>query len=348
MSSSDRIVIAGGSGFLGVSLARHLAALGHEVVTLSRHAPKVYGPWRHVNWDARTLGEWRHEIDGAAGLVNLTGRSVDCIKTPDHQDEILRSRVEATRALGLAVRSVDAPPPVWVQMSTAHIYGDPPEAICDEDSAFGIGLAPFVGRAWEEAFRSATLPEQRGVILRTSFVLGRDRGAGAGALTKLRWLARLGLGGTVGAGTQGMSWIHETDLNRLFERALFDPSMEGAYIASSPNPVSNRDFMRTLRRAVGMPIGLPAFAWMVRLGARWLLRTDPELALYGRYVVSKRLKEEQFEFLFPELGSALANLFQSPPPRISRPLHYSFDSLHGTHGTHAWCNQSNPSNQSNQ
>src|SRR6516165_8427045 len=103
---------------------------------------------------ARSVGEWRRELEGASGLVNLAGRSVDCIKTPDHQDEILRSRVEATCVLGLALRATDSPPPVWVQMSTAHIYGDPPEVVCTEDSAFGYGLAPFVARAWEDAFHA--------------------------------------------------------------------------------------------------------------------------------------------------------------------------------------------------
>ncbi len=307
------IIIAGGSGFLGVSLATHLAAAGRSVVLLSRQPPKVSGPWRHVCWDARTLGEWRRELDGASGLVNLVGRSVDCIKTPDHQDEILRSRVEATRVLGQAVRSIDAPPPAWVQMSTAHIYGDPPQVVCTEESTFGTGLAPLVGRAWEDEFRSSVLPSQRQVILRTSFVIGRDRGAGGGALARLRLLVRLGLGGTVGSGTQGMSWLHETDMNRLFERALTDPGMLGTYIASSPQPVSQRDFMRALRRAVGMPIGLPAFEWMVRMGAPLLLQTDPELALYGRYVISKRLAEEHFEFRFPQLGEALKDLLGRQP-----------------------------------
>ena len=268
------------------------------------------GPWRHVCWDARTLGEWRHELDGASGLVNLVGRSVDCIKTPDHQDEILRSRVEATRVLGQAVRSIDAPPPVWVQMSTAHIYGDPPQVVCTEDSPFGYGLAPIVARAWEDEFRASVLPSQRQVVLRTSFVIGRDRGAGGGALSRLGLLVRLGFGGTVGSGTQGMSWLHETDMNRLFERGLTDSNMQGAFIASSPHPVSQRDFMRALRRAIGMPIGLPAFDWMVRIGAPLLLRTDPELALFGRYVVSKRLADEHFEFRFPQLADALNDLME--------------------------------------
>jgi uncharacterized protein len=308
LSPSARIIIAGGSGFLGVSLARHLASAGASVVILSRSAPKVSGDWRHVPWDARSLGDWKRELNGTQGLVNLVGRSVDCVKTPDHQDEILRSRVEATGVLGQAMRSIESPPPVWVQMSTAHIYGDPPVVLCTEDSPFGCGFAPFVGRAWEEAFHAAALPTQRQVILRTSFVIGRDIGAGGGALARLRWVASLGLGGKVATGKQGMSWIHETDMNRLFAQALADSAMQGAYIATAPNPVSQRDFMRELRRAMHIPIGLPAFEWMVRIGVPLFLGTDPELAIYGRYLVSRRLRDMGFEFRFPTLRDALADL----------------------------------------
>jgi len=207
--------------------------------------------------------------------------------------------------LGQAVRAVDSPPPVWVQMSTAHRYGDS-HLLCSEDSAFGYGLAAIVGKAWEEAFEEGLLPSQRGVVLRTSFVLGRDRGAGGGALATLAMLTRFGLGGRIGSGKQGMSWIHEADLNRLFERAIIDESMIGAYIASAPNPLPQVQFMRELRRAVGMPIGLPAFSWMVRIGAKLLLRTDPELALYGRFVISERLESEGFKFRYPHLPEALA------------------------------------------
>jgi uncharacterized protein (TIGR01777 family) len=305
-----KVVIAGGSGFLGVSLAHYLAEQGASVVILSRNEPKVAGPWKHRHWDARTVGDWQVELDGADGLVNLTGRSVDCIKTPDNQDEILRSRIESTRVLGEAMRTIDSPPPVWVQMSTAHIYGDPPTVVCTEDSSLGCGLAPLVGKAWEEAFHASVLPAQRGVILRTSFVVGRDRGAGGGALSTLAFLARIGLGGRIGSGTQGMSWIHEADLNRLFDRGLTDETMDGTYIASSPNPVSQLEFMGTLRRAVRMPIGIRAFNWMARFGAHCLFRTDADLALYGRYLVSKRLDEEGFKFEWPRLEGALQNLLR--------------------------------------
>ena len=300
---SRRIVIAGGTGFIGTSLSQALIARGDEVVVLGRRAPAAH-PARCVVWDARSLGDWVAELDGADGIVNLVGRSVDCRKTPDHCDEILRSRVESTRVIGQACAQLTQVPAVWVQMSTAHIYGDPPELICDEDAAFGYGLAPDVGRAWEAAFAEVCPAATRAVILRTSFVLGRD----GGALQTLRRLARFGLGGTVGHGRQGLSWIHETDMNQLILAALDDDQYTGAYIASAPEPVSNRDFMRMLRRAIGMPIGLPAPAFMVRLAAATLLRTDPELALYGRYVVSRRLAEAGFSFAFPQLDAALADL----------------------------------------
>lgn len=313
MAQGNTIVIAGGSGYIGTSLSRHLAEAGANVVILSRRAAAPQAPARTLTWDARTVGDWAAALDGAAGLVNLVGRTVDCIKTPDHCDEILRSRVEATLVLGAACRSVARPPPVWVQMSTAHIYGDPPQVRCDEASPFGFGLAPIVGKAWEEAFAQARLPHQRGVVLRTSFIVGRPNAGGTGALGILGQLARLGLGGRVGSGSQGMSWIHERDMNRIFERALADELMSGAYIASAPNPVSQVEFMRTLRRYAGglgaLGVGLPAFSWMVRLGAPLVLRTDPELALYGRYVVPGRLREDRFEFNFPQLDGALRDVY---------------------------------------
>ena len=283
-SQSKRVVIAGGSGFLGVSLAYHLATAGWQVTMLSRNQPRPQGPWQHVAWDARSSGKWAACLDGAAGLVNLVGRTVDCVKTPEHCDEILRSRVEATRVLGIACRTVPSPPPVWVQMSTAHIYGDPPSVRCDEESPTGYGLAPTVGIAWEMEFARAVLPRQRGVVLRTSFVVGQNRGAGGGRV-------------------RNSCHSHGS--------ALAVPSAA----ASSPNPVSNAEFMRSLRQAVPwpkVPLALPAFTWMVRIGAPLLLHTDPEIALYGRYVTSSRLEREGFTFSYPRLPEALAACFTQP------------------------------------
>jgi len=301
-STAKRVVIFGGSGFLGMNLARHLSDLGFAVDIVSRNKP-MDGPWSFHSWDARTIGEWASVIDGAYAVVNLAGRTVDCIKTPLQCDEILRSRVEATRVMGEAVQNATNKPSVWVQMSTAHIYGDS-ELQCDESAAFGYGLAPTVGIAWEGAFDESCPDGIRKVVLRTTFVLGRT----GAALQKLKLVTKLGFGGTISTGKQGMSWIHEHDMSRIIEQTISDPSMQGPYIASSPNPVSNRVFMRSLRKALSMPIGLPAASWMIKIGAKFILKTDPDLALYGRYCIPQRLINEDFEFEYPDLDNALKDL----------------------------------------
>lgn len=304
--SKDKVIIAGGSGFLGLNLARALLVLGYEVVILSRSVPKGEGDWTHAEWDGRSLGPWVDALENSTAIVNLAGRTVDCVKTPEHCDEILRSRVESTRILGKALQQCITAPPVWVQMSTAHIVGDPASTLCTEDAAPGLGLAPIVAQAWEAACNETAPSGMRKVFLRTSFVLGKNEGA----LQRLGMLTKIGLGGTVGHGKQGISWIHEDDMSQLMIRAITNPRMEGAYMATAPNPVSNAEFMKALRKAIGMPIGLPAFAWMVRIGAPLLLHTDPELALLGRYCKSQRLETEGFVFKYPKLDSALAAIYR--------------------------------------
>lgn len=302
-----KIVIFGGTGFIGMSLARHLAKLGFQPILIARHTPKVKSDFDFVKWDACQLGQWTQALNGALALVNLAGRSVDCIKSPDNCDIILRSRVDSTTIIGKAMNEVDNPPKIWIQMSTAHIYGDPPNQICTESSSTGYGLAPFVGKAWEKAFLDSLPPSTRGVRLRTSFVIGKD----AGAMVSLKRIAKLGFGGKAGHGRQGISWIHEYDMNEIIHQAIINDNYKGFYISSAPNPVSNKGFMRELRRKLKMPIGIPAPAFLARIGAKFVFKTDPELVLFGRYVKSDRLDEMGFKFKYPTLSEALDHLIQT-------------------------------------
>jgi uncharacterized protein (TIGR01777 family) len=257
-----------------------------------------------VQWDGRTAGAWAAELDGAAGIVNLVGRSVDCRKTAANRRVNLESRVDSVRALGLACGQVARPPGVWVQSGTGHIYGDPPgDTVITDDSPLGSGFAPDVGRAWEAALAEAAPADCRCVVLRISFVLGRQ----GGALRTLSRLARCFLGGAAGSGRQWISWIHEADLIAIILRALADPAMHGTYLTTAPSPVTNAEFMRELRRALGRPWSPPVPAPVVRLGA-WLMRTDPELALLGRRCVPARLLAEGMAFEFPVLAGALRDL----------------------------------------
>jgi uncharacterized protein (TIGR01777 family) len=310
MDIKNRIVIAGGSGFLGRNLTKLLVSNGYKVTILSRRKtdqPNSKGTCKTIQWDGRNLGGWAKELEGSLALINLAGRSVDCIKTPSNCDEILRSRVESTQTLGNALKTLNNPPSVWVQMSTTHIYGDPPSETCDENSIFGYGLAPTVAKAWEEAHIDYIPKGIRSVILRTSFVISKN----GGALPRLERLTRLGLGGKISHGNQGISWIHYSDMNKIFIKAIESQEMFGAYIASSPHPVSNKKFMRELRKVLNVPIGLPATEWMVKIGAPLLMKTDPELALYGRYCIPSRLSNEGFTFNFPLLNQALNNIYTS-------------------------------------
>jgi len=301
-----KIIIFGGSGFLGVNLAKALLKKEYEVVIVSRNRPKEQGAWKFVAWDAQHLGDWVKDIDDAEAFVNLVGRTVDCVKTAENCDAILRSRVDATKLIGKALKELKVAPKTWVQMSTAHRYGDSAEVTCDESSSFGYGLAPYVGAKWEEAYAQSVLPNIRQVIVRTSFVLGRL----GGALKTMALLAKLGLGGKAGHGQQGISWIHEEDMNRIFIDAIENGQRNGPYIASAPKPVSNDVYMRALRKALNVPFGLPAFAWMVKLGAALIMRTDPDLVLAGRYCVPTRLQHEGFEFLYSTIDEAFDDLFK--------------------------------------
>lgn len=303
-NKDNHVVIVGGTGFLGQALAGALERDGLGVVVVSRHRPagRCFGRW--VGWDGRGVGPWSETLDGALAVVNLAGRSVDCRKTADRCDEILRSRVESVAAVGAGLARCSSPPRVWVQASTAHIYGDPPEAVCDESASPGYGLAPFVGKRWEAALAEHCPAGVRSVVLRTSFVLGRS----GGAFPVLRRLARLGLGGKIGSGRQWISWLHVDDMVGVMRRSIEDESFAGVYNVTAPQAVTNAGFMRSLRRAIGMPLGLPSPAWLVRLGAATLLDTDAELPLYGRNVVPRRLIEAGFAFTFPDLESALQDL----------------------------------------
>lgn len=301
---TKRVFIFGGTGFLGLSLAQYLDERGLTPVLVARN--KVSTNHRLLLWDGFSLGDWASELDGAFAIVNLAGRSVDCIKTPDNCDLILRSRVDSTKVVGNALREVKAKPKVWVQMSTAHIYGDPPSQWCDEEASFGYGLAPKVGEEWERAFWSSKPRDVRGVVLRTSFVVG----AGGGALSGLSKIVRLGLGGKVGHGKQGMSWIHQHDFNEIVYKAIIDDRFAEEINVTAPNPVSNKVFMSALRKSLKIPFGLSSPLWLTQLGAKYLFKTDPELAAYGRYVYSERLKELGFKFKFPKLEQALENIYQ--------------------------------------
>nr|WP_202897466.1 TIGR01777 family oxidoreductase [Actinopolymorpha pittospori] len=313
--SPVKIVIPGGTGQIGGILTRSLTEAGHDVTVLSRRVDQSMGPGvRMVRWDGRTRGSWTEEVDGCDALINLAGRSVSCRYTPANLQEMMSSRVDSARVVGEAIEEATKPPRVWLQMSTATIYAHRFDAPNDEvtgiiggaekDTPAYWSYSVDIARAWEAAQEERTTPGTRKVALRTAIVMSPDRG---GAFDVLLRLARLGLGGAVAGGAQFVSWIHDVDLARAVDFLLTRDDLTGPVNVAAPHPLPNRAFMRAVRAAWKVPLGLPATRWMAELGA-FAIRSDTELLLKSRRVVPGRLVDAGFDFEFPEWPEAAADL----------------------------------------
>ncbi len=250
------------------------------------------------------MGAWSVELEGSA-VVNLAGELVDRRPTAANVELLTRSRVVPTRALVEASATLAEPVPVWVQASTLAIYGDAGDQVLDESAPPADGPPQMAGvaKAWEAAASGAKTESL--VTLRTGIVLDND----TPALDRLRSLARWGLGGRVGPGTQWVSWIHIEDWLAIVRQCLRPggPAATGVVHATGPRPVRNADLMAALRRSVGRPAAPPTPKVLVRMGAV-VLRTDPALALTGRRAVPARLLNAGFDFRHPDIDEALADL----------------------------------------
>jgi uncharacterized protein (TIGR01777 family) len=298
-----RIVLAGGSGFIGQALAKDLAA-GYDVAVLTRSPKTRDDGIREFEWDGVHIGEWISFMDGAEAVVNLAGRNINCLHTPENLRELIASRVDSVNALAAALEYIKEPPRVWVQASAIGYYGDPGDTPCDEHTPPGDNSLAEICRQWENAFCDVKAPDTRKILMRIGFVLGRD----GGALPVLERFARRYLGGKVGSGKQSISWIHITDLTRMFRDAIEHDNWIGIYNAVGYEPVTNKDFMRELRHALHRPWSPPVPGFVVKLAARFM-KTEPSLALAGCHAIPIRALEAGFQFRFEKLGDVLADLY---------------------------------------
>ena len=312
------VTLAGASGFMGRALRRALEAEGAEVRRIGRGGDGA-------RWS--DPGSVMAAVDGADLVLNLAGRSVNCRYNRRNRQEILRSRVDTTRLLGEAIAAAAAPPALWVNSSTATIYRHAEDrAMTEATGELGTGFSVEVARAWEAAFFERELEGTRRVAIRTAIVLGRGS-----VLPPLVRLVRFGLGGAQldgrwfatpwrrRAGTyhenrrthgrQQFSWVHIDDVAGAVRFLREHPEIEGVVNLASPNPVDDATFMRTLRRVLGVPLGLPAYRWMLELGAI-AIRTETELVLKSRWVVPERLEQAGFRFRYPDLDPALRQILK--------------------------------------
>jgi len=299
------IVILGATGFLGRYTARFFAESGWDTVGFTRKANAITHCHQNVLWNPDTPEAMAVHLEGVDAVLNLAGRSVDCRYNLKNKADILRSRVETTRALGEAIAQCRQPPKAWLNAASATIYEAAYEVPQTEaSSTLGRGFSVSVCRAWENAFFEPYLPGTRKVALRTSLVLGHGRNS---VYPKLALLTRLGLGGKIGDGNQMVSWIHELDFARALAFIIENDSLVGVVNLAAPAPLPNGEFMQILREQLGIPFGIPTPQWLLQVGA-FLLRTEPELVLKSRYVFPEKLLNERFVFRYPFIDEAFDNL----------------------------------------
>lgn len=296
-ATPTKIVLPGGSGYLGRALTDYFAHRGWNVVILSRQLPpESSNGARFVRWDGETLGDWARELEGASAVVNLAGRTVNCRYNAPNKARIYASRLRSTQVLGEAIAACEHAPPIWINSSSATIYRHALDRDMDEASGeIGSGFSVDVCLKWEQALAKATTPGTRKVALRSSMVFGAGDD---GVMDAFETLVRRGLGGTLGPGNQFVSWVHERDFARAIEWIVEHEELRGPVNCAAPHPVPNREFMATLREEMQQRVGLPASKWMLQIGA-FFMGTETELLLKSRRVVPAKLLDSGFEFEFP-------------------------------------------------
>ncbi|CDQ20307.1 TIGR01777 family oxidoreductase [Halobacillus karajensis] len=287
-----KVVLAGGTGFIGEYFQRRYKEMGYTVEVISRK--KGYRSWD----DKEGIIEALEEADI---LINLAGKSVNCRYHTKNKNEIMISRIVTTTILGEAIRQCENPPEVWMNSSTATIYRHAEDRpMTENEGEIGSGFSVDVATNWEENFFAIDLPATRKIALRTAIVLGEN----GGVMTPYRNLVKFGLGGVQGSGKQMFSWIHVEDLFRITWFLKGNKKWDGVFNCSSPNPVTNDELMRQMRGKAGRNFGLSAPKWMLEIGSA-LIRTETELVLKSRWVVPERLEKAGFEFKYPTLEKTL-------------------------------------------
>jgi len=300
-----KIILAGGTGFIGSALTNKLISQNYFVVILTRGESREEEGIEFVHWDGdKVEKEWKNKLENSLAIINLAGESINKLFTPENRTKIISSRVNAVVALSKAVKSLKNPPKIWVQGSAIGYYGNTGNNAADEYSRRGNTFLSEVVEYWERSFIDQQLPEVRKVIIRIGQVLGNG-----GMLPQLVKLTKMFLGGAIGKGNHSVSWIHIDDLTKIFLDAV-ERNWMGIFNAVSPSPVTNKEFMKTLRKTLSRPWSPPVPKIAAKLGG-YLLGTDPELIFSDTKCIPKRLIEDDFNFKFTALKPALEDLLKT-------------------------------------
>ena len=299
-----KLIIAGGTGFLGKELIKYLENDFDSIVIFSRSANKVEGKVTYLKWDAKTLGDWCGQLESATAIINLCGKSVNCRYTKKNKSLILSSRIDSTKIIGEAILKCSIPPKLWINGASATIYRySEDNPMTEAKGEIGSGFSVEVCKAWEKIFNEFTLPNTRKTNLRISLVFGKT----GGVFPVLVNMTKKGLGGKMGTGKQQVSWVHVHDFCSIVKWMIFNEKAVGPYNIVAEQPVTNKNLMALLRKKTNTSFGLPATKWMLEIGA-FFLGTETELILKSRYAVPERLLNEGYKFKYHNIEACVNDL----------------------------------------
>ncbi|CAN5712710.1 TIGR01777 family oxidoreductase [soil metagenome] len=323
---SKKIIIAGGSGFIGQALCNYFGN-ENEIIILGRQLPHqksnsfgestvnktIEKKIRFVKWDGVNKGSWMNEMEGADLVINLAGKTVNCRYNEKNKQEIFDSRTNTTKILATAIRDAKVPPKLWINAGSATIYPNATDNPRDESfTELNNDFSVQVCKLWEKTFYEEQTPGTRKVLLRMAITLGAG-----GVMIPYFNLLKFGLGGRQGNGKQMYSWIHIDDTCSMINWITTHEELDGTFNCCSPNPVSNDEFMKTLRKAASCSFGLPAYKWMLKIGAA-LIGTETELILKSRWVIPTRILTTGFQFSYARLPDAMKEIISNTPEKQYR------------------------------
>lgn len=321
--TKKKIVIAGGSGFIGEELIKYFGK-ENNIVILTRKLPESINNrnkysqlnnsdltrTRFVEWDGKSVDDWCTELNHADVILNLAGKSVNCRYTEKNKREIVNSRVNSTKIIGAAIQQLSNPPKLWINSSSATIYRHATNKPQDEYTGeIKNDFSVQVCKLWEEAFYQQETPGTRKIALRMAITIGDG-----GVMLPYFNLLKFGLGGKQGNGKQMYSWVHIEDTCRIIDWLFEHNELEGTFNCSSPNPITNEVFMKTLRGVTNTSFGLPANEWMLKLGGL-VIGTETELVLKSKWVVPTKLLKIGYIFKYPFIAEALQNVIDQTPQK---------------------------------
>lgn len=302
-----KVIIAGGSGFIGSRLIQRLNDAKHDVVLLSRNpgAIRSYenGALKIVQWDGRTVGSWSQFIDGADVVINLAGENIAAKRWSEKQKiRLVNSRIESTRTIIQSINNAKKKPRVLVNASAVGFYGNDGDGDVAEAQTKGEGFLSDLCEQWEREAQDAEKSDLRVVLLRIGVVLDSS----GGALKKMLLPFKLFIGGPLGSGKQWFPWIHREDVINIILFALEKQSLSGAVNVASPSPVTMNEFSSLLGKAIGRPSWMRVPSFMLKL----MLGEMSEMLIGGRRIIPKKLLDNGFVFQHPDLEATLDSLFK--------------------------------------